>query len=598
MAKARSADDVVRIELDEEVVPEFVQESIEQLAETDGNLMSLESDPADEEALGGVFRCFHTIKGLAGFLGFEQIENLAHAAEDLLDQAKVIPLDGPTIDGVFDASDMLKLIIEEVRDAMSIGFWTPTDPERTVSLTEQIRLALVERDQGVDQDPGDGAGANADAEPEPGADDAPTPVVEPDASANSRTSTRPRPGANNAHESIRVDGGRLDRLLDLIGELVITESMLGRVAEMGGTNKDENSDWQDQLSRMGKLSREIHELAGSLRMIPVRATFRKMTRLTHDVAKKADKSVNFQLSGEETEMDKSLVDRLGDPLVHLIRNAIDHGLEDDPADRLAAGKPEQGRVDLRAYHREGNIFIEIADDGAGMDRESILAKARERGVIRDTDTPSDREILRLICEPGFSMAPAITEISGRGVGMDVVKRGIEDMGGKLEISSEIGKGSTFTLQLPLTLAVIDGMVLQSGGERFIIPTLSVVRLVTPSSSEMFTLRQRDEVIKVHDEPIPVVRLDRLFASEDTDRPATMAVIAEADDMKIALMIDEVLDQQQVVIKSMDERAKAPGLSGCAIMPDGEVGLVLDPNGLVRLARRHYPSATDKELAVV
>jgi len=182
--------------------------------------------------------------------------------------------------------------------------------------------------------------------------------------------------------------------------------------------------------------------------------------------------------------------------------------------------------------------------------------------------------------------------------MDVVKRGIEDMGGKLEISSEIGKGSTFTLQLPLTLAVIDGMVLQSGGERFIIPTLSVVRLVTPSSSEMFTLRQRDEVIKVHDEPIPVVRLDRLFASEDTDRPATMAVIAEADDMKIALMIDEVLDQQQVVIKSMDERAKAPGLSGCAIMPDGEVGLVLDPNGLVRLARRHYPSATDKELAVV
>ena len=425
----------------------------------------------------------------------------------------------------------------------------------------------------------------------------PSKIIQPPVTPAPVAGKPPKETTGNARLSIRVDEARLDRLLDLIGELVITESVLGRAATLGSSQGTGNSEWQEQLARMSKLSREIHELAGSLRMVPVRATFRKMARLAHDVAKKADKRVNFKLSGDETELDKTMVDRMGDPLVHLIRNAIDHGIESDPEERQAAGKPEVGRVDLRAFHREGNIHIQIEDDGRGIDRDRILAKAIDRGLIRENETLSDREILQLICEPGFSTAPEITEISGRGVGMDVVKRAIEEMGGKLEITSEVGKGSIFTLHLPLTLAVIDGMVLQSGDERYIIPTLSVVRLVTPEPGDVSTLRQRDEVIKVHDELIPMVRLDRLFGSERSDRPAEMAVIAEADGMSIALMVDDVLGQQQVVIKSLDETAATPGISGCAIMPDGEVGLVLDPNGLVRLARKSYPPSAVREVQI-
>ena len=275
-----------------------------------------------------------------------------------------------------------------------------------------------------------------------------------------------------------------------------------------------------------------------------------------------------------------MVDKIGDPLVHMIRNSVDHGLESSGEDRIAAGKPEVGRIDLRAFHKEGNIHIQVQDDGRGLDRDTILEKAIRRGLVKSGDNISDRDVYRLICEPGFSTAAAVTEISGRGVGMDVVKKAIDQMGGKLEIQSEPGVGTTMTLQLPLTLAVIDGMVVTVGPDRYIVPTLSVVRLVTPEDGQITTLLGREEMIKVHGELIPVVRLGELFDDTVKGETEDVAIIAEAEGVRISLMVDEVLDQQQVVIKSLDDVSQTSGLSGCAIMPDGSVGLVLDVGGLV------------------
>jgi two-component system chemotaxis sensor kinase CheA len=370
-------------------------------------------------------------------------------------------------------------------------------------------------------------------------------------------------------------------LVDIIGELVITQSMVCRAAEKyAGGNRQFDRD----LGRMEKITREIQELAGSLRTVELRALFRKMTRLARDVSKKAQRRVDFRVVGEDTELDKAIVDRIGDPLVHLVRNAIDHGIEKDPQERAAKGKPPVGKVELRAFHRGGNIFIEIEDDGKGIDREAVLGKARERGLVQDGDALSDREVFRLLCEPGFSMAKEITQLSGRGVGMDVVKRHIESMGGTLEIRSELGKGSVFSLQLPLTLAVIDGMVVQVGAERYIIPTLSVVRLVKLQPGDIKSVVGQSEVLRVQDELIPVVRVSELFKMPlgESDRP--MALIAEGDGTRVALLINEVLGQQQAVIKGLGESVgDTPGVSGCAIMSDGRVGLVMDVSGLQRLA---------------
>jgi two-component system chemotaxis sensor kinase CheA len=311
-----------------------------------------------------------------------------------------------------------------------------------------------------------------------------------------------------------------------------------------------------------------------------------MARLVRDLGKKANKPVEFVMAGEDTELDKTVVDRIGDPLVHMIRNAVDHGLEADPEDRKRAGKPETGRVELRAYHKGGNIYIEVEDDGRGLDREAILAKARERGVVDDSDVLSDREIFNLIFEPGFSTAKKVTDVSGRGVGMDVVRRNIEALRGQVEIRSEPGKGSVFIIRLPLTLAIIDGMVIRVGLERYIIPTLSVVMSIRPDKKDLSTVLQRGEMLALQGSLIPLFRLGRLFSVDGAEQDPTksLVIIVEDDGERTGLVTDELLGQQQIVIKTLGETMRGiPGVSGGAIMPDGQVGLILDVGGLVKLA---------------
>jgi two-component system chemotaxis sensor kinase CheA len=341
------------------------------------------------------------------------------------------------------------------------------------------------------------------------------------------------------------------------------------------------------ISHLDKITRELQEMSTSLRMVPLQSTFQKMARLVRDLSKKIGKDVEFLIKGEKTELDKTVVDRIGDPLVHMVRNAIDHGIESSPEKRRENGKPEKGKVSLRAFHKGGSIYIEIEDDGKGLDKNAIFAKAVERGIINETANLSEKEIFSLIFAPGFSTAESVTEVSGRGVGMDVVKKNIEALRGQIDIQSEPGKGSIFSIKLPLTLAIIDGMVVKVGPERYIIPTLSIVMSVSVPKGRIETIQNKGEMLSLQNELIPVFRLERIFEVEEqkkNDTEERLVVIIEEDGMKTGIIIDELLGQQQIVIKNLGEFLKeSPGISGGAIMPDGSVGLILDVSGLVKLA---------------
>jgi len=389
-------------------------------------------------------------------------------------------------------------------------------------------------------------------------------------------------------ESIKVDADRLDKLVDTIGELVITESMVSQMMR----DKYADSVMMGNLSQLDKITRQLQEMSTSLRMVPVRATFQKMARLVRDVAKKSGKSIDFIMAGEDTELDKSVVDKIGDPLVHMIRNSVDHGIEHS-ADRVKAGKAPVGRVELRAFHKGGNIFIEVVDDGQGLNRERILAKAVENGLISEGANLSEKEIFGLIFQPGFSTAAVVTDISGRGIGMDVVRRNIELLRGRVEIQSTPGQGSVFSIRLPLTLAIIDGMMVGVGDERYIIPTLSIVRSLRPSMEEFSTVQGRGEMYSLDGQMIPVFYLNRLFGVErnhgdkkEESLSESLLVVVENDGFFTGLVVDELLGQHQIVIKTLGKLLQGiPGVSGSTIMTDGRVALILDIAGLVKLANR-------------
>jgi len=335
----------------------------------------------------------------------------------------------------------------------------------------------------------------------------------------------------------------------------------------------------------------------SLRMVPVRPVFQKMARLVRDLAKKTGRKVEFVMNGEDTELDKNVVDKIGDPLVHMVRNAVDHGLEPTAEDRVAAGKSETGRVELRAYHKGGNICIEIVDDGRGLPRDRILQKAIDRGLVKEGDQLSDRDIHNLIFEPGFSTAAEVTDISGRGVGMDVVRRNIEELRGTCDITSAPGKGSTFSIKLPLTLAIIEGMVVSCGPEHYIVPTLTVVRLIRPSNDQLNQVFDRGEMMALGDEHIPLFRLGQLFGidSAKTDPEEAVVVVVEDEGRKIGVLADDLLGQQSIVIKSLGESMQdTDGVAGGAIMSNGNVALILDVAGLIKVAHNLDTSVAKME----
>lgn len=391
-------------------------------------------------------------------------------------------------------------------------------------------------------------------------------------------------GGTAQHEIVKVDAARLDHLVDMIGELVIAQSM---VTQSEDFRRNLSQDVLRHLYQLDRITRDLQETGMSLRMVSLRSTFQKIARLARDLSQKTGKPVDFTMAGEDTEVDKSMVDRIGDPLVHMIRNALDHGLESSADERIANGKPAQGRVQLRAFHRQGSLVIEIEDDGRGLDRDRILAKAHERGLDRVNDMMSDAEVWQLIFEPGFSTAAVVTDVSGRGVGMDVVRKNVEAMRGRIEITSSKGQGSRFSIILPLTLAIIDGMVVSVGEERYIVPTLSVTKSIQAKTGELLTMLGRQEVLNLQGELIPIVRLAELFKVPGAILNTTEAitVIVEAGNRKVGLLVDRILGQQQIVIKSLGQSMReVPGISGGAIMSDGNIGLILDVSGISALVQ--------------
>jgi len=387
--------------------------------------------------------------------------------------------------------------------------------------------------------------------------------------------------------SIRVDIDKVDALINMVGELVITQSMLSQLAVDFDAALIEKL--RSGITQLERNTRELQESVMSIRMMPISFSFNRFPRLVRDLSAKLGKQINLKMAGENTELDKTVLEKIGDPLVHLVRNALDHGIE-LPDVRVAKGKPAAGTLTLNAFHEGSNIVIEILDDGAGIDRDRILAKARERGIVGEHDQPSDDQIFDLIFAPGFSTAAVVSDVSGRGVGMDVVKRNIKDLGGVVEVESTAGKGSVFRIRLPLTLAILDGQLVRVGEEVYIISLVSIIESLQVKLEAVSTVAGQSELYRLRDEYLPVVRLYDLFdVKPDSENLRDgLLVIVEAEGRKIGLFVDDLLGQQQVVIKSLQTNfRRVDGISGATILGDGKVAMILDTAGLIQLCRTQY-----------
>jgi two-component system chemotaxis sensor kinase CheA len=566
---------------DGELLQEFITESREHLDNIEQGVLVLEKRPTDEETLNTIFRAFHTFKGGAGFLNLIPINRLAHVLESLLDLARQgrLVINGPVIDLILRGRDVLKLFLDEIEGQVA--------GERPVAPILIPTARLKAKAQGMIDAVHSGklpvAPANiglAAAMPEPPAEPAPAGPGEPAAEAKS----------DGARAMVKVDTAKLDGLLDLVGEMVIAQSLVGQnLSQLAGLDP--------QLARntaqLSRITKELQRVSMSLRMVPIRGVFNKMARVTRDLGAKQQKKVRFVTSGEDTELDRGVVEELNDPLLHMIRNSMDHGIE-PAAKRLADGKPAEGTLHLRAYHQGGNIVVEIEDDGAGLNRDRILKKAVEQGMVTTTENLSDEDIFSFIFAAGFSTAEKVTDLSGRGVGLDVVRRNIERLRGRVDISSRPGKGTLFKITLPLTLAIIDGLIVKVGEERYIIPTLSVRESFRPKAEMISRVHGRAEVVNVRGRLIPLLQLHTFFGvkPKSTDVTDGIIVVIESGADLRCLRVDSLLHKQEVVIKNLNDMMmhKNRALAGAAILGDGQVGLILDVNALVHPEQSYSQAA--------
>ncbi len=423
-------------------------------------------------------------------------------------------------------------------------------------------------------------------EPEPDAPKKEKPKQSPSAEASPKSKKENKKPAAKGSSSIRVDTAKIDTLINMVGELVITQSMLSLVGEHFEISKLDQL--KNGLSQLERHTRELQESVMNIRMLPISFVFSRFPRLVHDLSTKLGKKIELKLVGEQTEVDKTVVELLSDPLVHLVRNSLDHGIE-MPEQRLAAGKPETGTVVLEAYHRGGNIVIEVVDDGKGLDKKKLKEKAIDKGLIEEDAILTDKQIYELIFMPGFSTAEKLTDVSGRGVGMDVVRRNIQSLGGRIEIISELGKGSTISIHLPLTLAILDGQSIAVGEERFIVPLGSIIESINITEEQINKVAGKGETFRLREEYLPIVRMHEIFNVETaraTQLTEGLIVVVEGHGVRCGLFVDDLLGQQQVVIKSLEANyRKVEGVSGATILGDGSVALILDIPGLVRLSNQ-------------
>ena len=560
---------------DPEMADLFLAEALDHLGTIEAALLALDERPGDVTLLNDIFRPFHTIKGNAGALGVTSVQEVAHRVENLLDLARsgrrtMGPAD---VDVVLRAVDVLTSMIRDVGARLAGQPGTDLAPVAHALIASVDMLISGEADAHAQPS----AGGLKPSHPE----DVKAPVSE---------TVRPEPASENAGSarrgeevaSIKVDTRKLDSLVDAVGELIIVQSLI-QEDPLLASHVDQRL--AGNLGQLKRITAGLQRSAMALRMVPIRQAFQKVSRIVRDLSRKADKSVELVLTGEDTELDRKVVEEITDPLMHMVRNSIDHAIE-PAAVRKAAGKRPQARLALSAYHQGGHIVIEIADDGKGLDTEKIKARALERGLIAPGASPSVEEINALIFEPGFSTAEKVTEISGRGVGMDVVRRNIDALRGRIEITTEPGKGTTFFIRLPLTLAVLDGLIVGVGRERFVMPTTGVRESLRPLPSQVHKVQGAPRLVQVRDSLLPLVALGELFGlPHESDPCKATVVVVEDTGSRVGLVVDALLGKQEVVIKSLGETfASVRGLAGGAILGDGRIGLILDAHGIVELER--------------
>jgi two-component system chemotaxis sensor kinase CheA len=548
---------------DPELAGMFIADATDHLGTIEATILKLEAAPADLKLVNDIFRPFHTVKGNAGVLGITSIQEFAHKVETLLDLARSGKHRmGPTeIDVVLKTVDLLKLIIDEL-PARAAGRPTTDVSARRRELMDRVDALIA----GSTPPP-------SQSERPAGAASAQTPPLGDDAG-------RAKVNRTEDQSTVKVDTKKLDNLVDMVGELVIAQAILAEDPALRSADERLSR----RLAHVRRITSDLQRDTMAMRMVPIRQTFQKMSRLARDLSRKFDKPCSLQLAGEDTELDRKVVEHLTDPLMHMMRNAIDHGVE-PPELRRAAGKPATAGLKLSAFHRAGFIVVELADDGAGLDTDQILAKGVKLGLVPEGARPDPSEIHQLIFQPGFSTAATVTELSGRGVGMDVVRRNIEALRGRIDIQTARGKGTTFSIQLPLTLAIVDGILLGVGSDRFVIPTFAVQESFRPLREQVQTLQGQACMVQVRDRLYPLLHLGELFGIAGArQRISEGTVIVCHDNGRcVALAVDELIGKQEVVIKGLGEMFRdVRGIAGGAILGDGRIGLILDTGGLLSL----------------
>ena len=567
---------------DPELVGDFVLESREHLAAIESQLLTLEGDPGAAEALNSVFRGFHTIKGLAGFLELWDVQKLAHETETVLDRARSSQwsLTPSAIDVILESADYLRRWLTHLESTLQNQPSEQPPPNEPLIL----RIRALTADTSEPERQAAGLVEMAAAVQSEAAGEAPSPAA---AEAPALTAAEaPSPAAaepaqhKNETMTVKVNTAKLDYLVDMAGEMVIAESLVRHDSELGTVKSQA---LQRKMAQMTRITAELQKTAMAMRLVPIGPLFRRMSRLVRDLSRQFGKQVQMETGGDEIELDRTIVEELSDPLMHMVRNAMDHGIE-PPQERQAGGKNPTARLLLKAQHRAGQVVIEITDDGRGLDAVKIKAKAVQKGLASAEKELSENEIYNLIFEPGFTTAARVTNVSGRGVGMDVVRRHIEKLRGRIEIRSSVGQGATFLLKLPLTLAIIDGLVVGVGIERYIVPLFAVREMFRPTAETIWTVQQRSEMALVRGSLLPVLRLYRRFnvKPRSQDPCESVLVVAEVEGTCYCLLVDDLIGKQEVVIKSLGEAFRSvTGVAGGAILGDGRVGLILDLERLLK-----------------
>lgn len=616
----------------QEILEDFLVEAFELVEQIDHDLVELESNPEDLELLNRIFRVAHTVKGSSSFLNFDVLTKLTHHMEDVLNKARHgdLKITPDIMDVVLDSIDRMKTLLNCIRDNgndTAIGMDIEPICSKLTAISEGEEVSSAPVSEPAVQSPAAEAPKEVVAEPEVDvnqlsdseveaeierllkvrkAEDqarraqkkkqnpSPTPAPKPAPAKSNDTADKKVPasggGVSSMDQTIRVEVKRLDHLMNLIGELVLGKNRLLKIYD-DVEERYEGEKFLEELnqvvSQLSIITTDVQLAVMKTRMQPVAKVFNKFPRVVRDLSRELGKQIELEIKGEETELDKSIIEEIGDPIMHMIRNSCDHGVE-DPAARVAAGKPEKGIVQLKAYNEGNHIVIEITDDGKGLDPNALKMKAIEKNLIteREADQMSDKEALSIIFKPGFSTAAKVTNVSGRGVGMDVVKTNIEKLNGVIDIDSELGKGSSFKLKIPLTLAIIQSLLVGAQEEFYAIPLASVLETVRVPIDDIYTIEGKN-VLRLRDEVLSLVRLSDVFGVKQVFESAeqTYVVIIGVAESKLGIIVDTLVGQEEIVIKSMGNYLQnIQGIAGATIRGDGRITLIIDVGTLMDIAK--------------